>query len=80
MTCGEHAKIMAALVPPDQMGPKTKAVYDRLMAQEHEECIAAESQVVHLFMSAVAADNGGGAADESWSRAMDWQKNEETPE
>jgi len=69
MTCGEHAKIMAALVPAERMGPKTKAVYDRFMASEHEECIAAESQVVLLFMNAVKEDHEG--ADGSWSRALE---------
>jgi len=69
MTCGEHAKIMAALVPVDRMGPKTKAVYDRFMASEREECIAHESQVVFLFMNAVKEDSEG--ADGSWSRALE---------
>lgn len=69
MTCGEHAKIMAALVKPEHMGPKTKAIYERFMSQAGEECIAHESQVVLLFMNAVKEDNEG--ADGSWSRALE---------
>lgn len=69
MTCGEHAKIMAALIPPGQMGPRTKAIYERFTSQADEECIAHESQVVLLFMNAVKEDNEG--ADGSWSRALE---------
>lgn len=59
-TCGFHAKMIAALSGgPDKMGPNTKALYDRLMKSENEECIAHETQVVFLFQSAMKRDLDG---------------------
>jgi len=63
MTCGEHAKIMKALSP--HMGPAVQALYDRFMKDEHEECIAAESQVVFLYSNALRADAAAEAAAEA---------------
>jgi len=70
MKCGDHSKMMAALVPVEHMGSNTKALYERLASQAEEECIAEESQVVGLFMEAMARDNE--TADESWGRALDF--------
>jgi hypothetical protein len=58
-TCKSHADMMAAFVPVDLMGPKTRAIYDRFIKAGDQECIAHESQVVHLFMSAVNEDLTG---------------------
>jgi len=55
MKCGEHAKLMAAL-SPGVMGPAVQALYDRFMENPDEECIAAESQVVFLFQTAMTED------------------------
>lgn len=50
--------MMAALVRPEDMGPKTRAVYDKFVAGGAEECIAEESQVVGLFLEAMGSDLG----------------------
>lgn len=56
-TCGYHAKNIKALSGGvENMGPNVKALYDKLMKSEDEECIAAESQVVYLFTTAMAKD------------------------
>jgi len=70
MTCGEHAKMMATLVSPAQMGPNTKAIYDRLMRVEGEECLASEDQIIMMFMAAMNKD--GQTADQGWSDALDF--------
>lgn len=70
MKCGDHAKMMAALVPVERMGTNAKALYERLTSQAEEECIAEESQVVGLVMEAITLDNE--TADESWGRALDF--------
>lgn len=60
MKLGEHAKMFVALAgPSENMGPNTKALYERFMEQPDEECIAAESQVVYLFQNALHRDLQG---------------------
>jgi hypothetical protein len=57
MKMGHHAKMIKALTGPvDQMGPNVRALYERFLSQKDEECIAAESQVVMLFGSALNRD------------------------
>jgi hypothetical protein len=59
-TCGFHAKMISALSGgPDKMGPNVKALYERFMEQEDEECIAHETQVVFLFKTAMQRDLRG---------------------
>lgn len=58
MTCKQHADMMAALIPPQSMGPKTRAIYDKFVQNGDEECIAEESQVVALFLEAAGSDVG----------------------
>ena len=55
-----HGKMIAAPSGgPEKMGPNVKALYERFTAQPDEECIAAESQVVLLFQSALVRDMDG---------------------
>ena len=59
-TMGFHAKMMEALSGgTDNMGPNVKALYDRFMTEEDEECGAAESQIVMLFGAAMTRDQQG---------------------
>lgn len=59
-SCAYHAAIMAALIPADSMGPRTRAVYDRFALAGDQRCIAHESQVVLMFRAAVAEDMAAG--------------------
>lgn len=59
-TCGEHAQMIALLFSnstPDELGPNMRALYDRFMKSEHEECIAPESQVMALIQDALQKDS-----------------------
>lgn len=62
-TCKFHADMMASIVPPDLMGPKTKVIYERFLKEGDRECVAHETQVVYLFMSAVNEDMTGHPID-----------------
>lgn len=59
-SCAFHAAMMAALIPIEHMGPKTRAVYDRFAREGDAPCIAHESQVVLMFQAAVAEDMAAG--------------------
>jgi len=55
-----HAEMISTLSGgPENMGPNTKALYERFMSQKDEECIAPEPQVVFLFQSAMKRDLDG---------------------
>ena len=55
-----HAKMIEALSGGTAgMGPNVKALYERFVSQKDEECIAAESQVVFLFTTAMNRDQKG---------------------
>ena len=57
-TCGDHARIIAALSGGvDEMGPRVRNIYDRLMADEHNPPFASEPQIVLAYQHAALADH-----------------------
>lgn len=59
-TCGYHGSIMLALMGGTPKGPATKELVEKFMKNPDERCIADESQVIFLFMSAMEKDSSGG--------------------